>query len=258
MWCSLVLLDRLLCASEGPVARRYVENPPAVVVPADEAAIAGLFPAEWRTDRVRAQGTPVAGSEVPRTVRLVKSALSRYGPGSLAPLKTVVCLGSMSFFGLSFGGTNSLDTLYICNAGEREGYTDAYIYGAVHHEYSSILLRNNPGLLDRAQWDKALPPGFSYLGDGTDAIREGTSDVRFNPRLFSEGFLADYSRASLEEDFNLIAENLFVSLPEFWAAVDRSQRLRAKVELVAGFYERLDPGLNLARFRSTASPVPAR
>ena len=68
--------------------------------------------------------------------------------------------------------------------------------------------------------------------------------------MAKKGFLTQYSTASQEEDFNMLAEGLFSGEPGFWTLVDEHALLKAKVSVVLGFYSKLDPQFDEAFFKS--------
>ncbi|MEZ0327199.1 MAG: hypothetical protein ACAH95_14965 [Fimbriimonas sp.] len=218
----------------------------------------GMFPSSWQGGDVSAKATPIAATEIERSLRLVKHALAKY-PTSLlkSDLKKIYLVREMFFYGLPYGGTNSLDTLYICNEGIRKGFTDSYVEGSVYHEFSSILLRNYESLWKQADWTAANPKGFQYLGNGTDAVRVGATSLNRDPKLYPLGFLTTYSKASVEEDFNVMSESLFMGGDGFWKAVDKYEPLRRKCKAAVAFYGKIAPQFTESWFRKQASGRPA-
>ncbi|MCW5938259.1 MAG: hypothetical protein KF884_08095 [Fimbriimonadaceae bacterium] len=209
------------------------------------------FPEPWRKGDIAAKGEPVAPAEVDRALAAVQKALDAYPEALLAVhLKRVRLVGRMEFFGVEYGGTNSLDTVFLAVRAASEGFTDQFIEASLHHEFSSILLRNGQAKFDGAAWSAANPEGFKYGSGGTDAIRSGQASTAYDSQLASEGILAQYSKASQEEDFNLIAEGLFCGGERFWKLVDSHERLARKVRLVIAFYSALDSQFGEAWFRA--------
>lgn len=214
-----------------------------------------MFPQSWMTEEIDAKSVPLDASEVARSQKAVIQALDCYPAKALKSLKVIYVSKEISFYGLGYGGTNSLDTVYITNDGPSKGYTDDYIRSTVHHEYSSILLRNFSSYLDQAAWTKTLPPSFTYRQGGTESVRTGTASTRYNPDFMKDGFLAQYATSSQEEDFNMTAEGLFSANPKFWAAVDQYPLLKGKVQIVVNFYKKLDPAFTETFFRTIVRPT---
>jgi hypothetical protein len=212
---------------------------------------AEVFPLSWRTSEIRASGAEADPAQVRRAVPILERELGRYAPVVLARhLKRIVLLGDLRFYeSLPYGGTNSSDTVYLVVRAAREGFTDRFIAESLHHELSSILLRENPRTFDQASWLAANPAGFRYLGNGTDAVRMGVAGLRIDRKCMREGFLCEYAKASVEEDFNMVAQTIFCAPASFWADLPNYPLLHSKVLLAIRFYRTLDPRLDEAYFR---------
>lgn len=229
---------------------------PRTRIPVSFLAENGMFPKEWTVEPINAVSADLDVPERERSAKVVLAAMAVYPAEFLKrELKAVYVTASIEFYGLAYGGTNSLDTVYLSNKGAAKGYSDAYIWGSFHHEFSSILLRNHPKLLDDKAWAAANPQGFSYGQGGTEALRDGKASTKYDPALAALGFVAEYAKASFEEDFNMIAEGLFSGNPEFWKLVDENPNLATKARLAMGFYQKLLPEYTEDRFRGLVPPV---
>ncbi len=212
-----------------------------------------IFPEAWQTAPINASGTTIAFSQVERTELAIAAAMSKYPVAVLTKnLKAVYLLRSMEFFNVGYGGTNSTNALYITNDGIDNGYSDSYLEQTFHHEFSSILYRNNPQLLDTAAWKKANITGFDYNDPeaGVGAIRNNQSSQDLDSVLCEKGFITQYAYSGLENDVNTIAQNLFKPDTGFWEIVDKYPRIRQKVKLLIAFYKRLDPVFTEDFFRN--------
>lgn len=210
------------------------------------------FPVEWQTAPTSAVSEPIGSWEIKRSKGVIATALAKYPVAVLAKtIKDVYFFKTMSFFDVGYGGTNSNDAVYITNDGPANGYTDAYLEQTYHHEYSSILFRDYPSLLDTVAWKSANVAGFDYNDPeaGVGAIRNNQSSQDLDTDLCNKGFLTQYSYSSLENDVNTVAQNLFKPDPVFWDYVDRFPRVRQKVKLLIGFYNKLDKSFTEAYFR---------
>ncbi len=174
-----------------------------------------------------------------------------------ASLKRVYLIRELNCYGLPYGGTNSVDAIYLCNDGLQNGYTDAFVENSAYHEFSSILLRNYFRFWKEEEWTAGNPKNFKYLGNGTDAVREGATSVHQDPTLFASGFLSVYSKASVEEDFNVMSENLFLGSTSFWKAIDSHPRLKVKAGAAMRLYQRIHPEFSEAWFRKQTPSRPA-
>lgn len=211
------------------------------------------FPVDWRNDRIDAQGQQIAVDEIPRSKRIAVRALNKYSTTLLGyNLKGLYFLKTMKFFGVSFGGTNSLDALYLTNNGIALGYTDNYIEQTFHHEFSSILFRNYVSYFDTTAWKKANDPTFDYNDpeSGVGAIRNGRSSQVLDTALAKYGFMTEYAMSSLENDLNTLAQNLFLPEQGFWNIVDKYPKIKTKMQLLVAFYNKLDDRYTERYFRA--------
>ncbi len=235
-----------------PLAASIEESKPDI--PIRTAVEDDMFPESWRGGDAKASAESLPAFEKARSIRLVEMAFTKYPKEVLQPnLKRVYILRTMSFFGMTYGGTNSLDTVYLSNRGVDYGYTDLYIEESFHHEFSSILLRNNRRSLDIRAWTNCNDPEVKYQGNGTDALQSGMADTRYRDEWHDLGFLAQYATASVEEDFNMMAEGMFGGDPRFWRAVDKFPRIRKKFDLILKFYQNLSPEFTEKKLRSYAN-----
>jgi len=214
---------------------------------------ADIFPDDWRNERIDAQGQQIAIEEISRSKQVAIKALNKYSTTLLSyNLKGLYFLKSMKFFGVSFGGTNSSDALYLTNNGITLGYTDAYIEQTFHHEFSSILFRNYARFFDTTAWKKANDPSFDYNDpeSGVGAIRNGRSSQVLDTSLAKYGFITEYAMSSLENDLNTLAQNLFLPEQSFWNIVDKYPKIKTKIQLLIAFYNKLDDRYTERYFRA--------
>lgn len=220
-------------------------------VPIYTAVRPGMFPSAWNAREISPIASSLEPEEVNRSFAVLDRAMEKYPEGLLKRnLKKVYVVRRLSFYGVPYGGTNSSDTIYLANAGREMGFSDRFLEESFHHEFSSILLRNYPSLFDRRAWLAANPTGFKYLGDGTMAVRSGSASTKASPRLQQDGFMAQYAMASIEEDFNMIAEALLTGNTDFWRAVRGSPRLKQKADVAIKFYNSLSGSFNETAFKA--------
>ena len=202
------------------------------------------FPDSWRKAPINAGAHPMELSEVIRVCPMVCDFLSAY-PETLLQrrLDTIYLVGSMEFYGKRYGGTNSRNALYICSTGVRNGYSREYVLGAMHHEFSSILLRSYRDQFPEKLWRAANPKGWKYQHrSGTDAL--GDPDLwKSDNALNKKGFLVGYSQSTLEEDFNMYATWGSVRLNKMREVALKHPRIKKKYRLIRAFYERIHPEL---------------
>lgn len=212
-----------------------------------------IFPDSWQGGSIKATGEQITLDEMQRAEPIIITALKKY-PQSLLnkTLRSVYLIKSMSFYNVGFGGTNSNDAVYVTNNGEAKGYTDSYIEQTFHHEFSSILFRDYPSLIDTTTWKQQNDPGFDYNDpeNGVGAIKNNQSSQGLSTELAGKGMLTQYAMSSLENDINTIAQNLFKPNPDFWNIADKYPRVGNKVKLLIAFYGKLNPVFTEEYFRA--------
>ena len=218
------------------------------------SADTSIFPARWLKPDIAASAEPIAPAEAARARADVAAALALYPEALLdAELGAVHLVGRLGYSGIFAGGANSLRDVYIAVRTPREGYTDRHIRECFHHEFSSILLRNHPAYLDLAAWKAAQDDkGSDSPGNGVESVRRGLVKTGLDPASCEKGFLSVYSRASVEEDFNVFAQNLLGGEKALWDAAAKYPRIAVKLRLMIAFYSRLDPKFDETFFRKLA------
>ena len=211
-----------------------------------------IFPKDWQVDPIDATAKPIDHKEIQRSKVIIATALNKY-PDIIFKknLRAVYFLKEMTFYNAGYGGTNSQDAVYLTNHGILWGYTDKYLEQTFHHEFSSILFRNNPALLDTNAWKDANIPGFVYNDpkNGVGAIQDDKASQRLDTLLCQQGVATQYSESRLENDVNTFAQNLFCPEKNFWNYVDRYPRIKKKTDLLIKFYAALSPMYTEAYFR---------
>lgn len=213
-----------------------------------------MFPKHWYEKQINAEAQPLERNERLRAINILDKAFDKYPENVLKnDLDRVYVLKSLKFYGVSYGGTNSRNTVYLADDGSNPNYTSQFIEGVFHHEFSSILLRTYPDILDEETWQNVNPSRFIYGNGGVIAILNGEASVDLDPKLFESGFLTRYSESAFEEDINVFAQNLFTGGHEFWVAVDTHKKIRKKASLLIGFYHQIDPAFTESYFRKISN-----
>ncbi|WKZ61035.1 MAG: hypothetical protein QY309_06015 [Cyclobacteriaceae bacterium] len=211
-----------------------------------------IFPEAWLTEEINGRATPLDTGEFKRSKAIITKALNKYPVELIRKhLTKIYVVGQLEFYGQEYGGTNSISEIYLSNGGSNLGYTDFWIEQAFHSEFSSILLRNYSFLFDKKKWI-SQNKGIHYGKSGTDALKHGKASETFDLELNKKGVLSLYSTASIEEDFNSFAENLFKSNTGFWEIVKMHKRIREKTSQIIEFYHRLDGRFDEKYFKSVS------
>jgi len=210
-----------------------------------------IFPRIWSGKNVSPDISPVPSEEVIRLQDLLTHAFLKYPVDLLTSnLDRVYVMKSMKFYGLPYGGTNYKQTIYLCDDTDNPYFSNEYIEQVFHHEFSSILIRNFSVRFDKTKWLALNPPSFRYGKGGAEAISQGTASMVLDPEMMKQGFLSEYSTASLEEDINVFAQNLFTGSRDFWSAVGLNDIIREKTLLLISFYHKVNPVFTETYFRS--------
>jgi len=218
-----------------------------------------MFPKHWYNPVINAEAEPLARSERQRFIAILNRTFAKYPDKVLREnLDRIYGLKKMKFYGVAFGGTNIRNTVFICDDETNPSFTDEYIEGVFHHEFSSVLKRSYPRYFNAGAWEAANSPAFIYGNGGVHAIMNGEASMLLDPEYYDKGLLTKYSQASVEEDINVFAQNLFTGNQEFWEIVDNNYRIRKKAFLLIGFYQKIDPKMNEDYFRRLNSRVAKR
>lgn len=210
-----------------------------------------IFPKNWYNPVIDATVEPLQPYERDRIIYTLNRAFQKYPNQVLREsLDRVYALKTMRFYGIAFGGTNVRKTVFMCDNTSNPKFTDDYVEGVFHHEFSSILMRSHPANLDLTKWESLNDPVFSYGNGGVNAIRYGEASLKLDPDLFESGFLTRYSQASVEEDINVFAQNLFSGSKTFWSVVDDNPRIRKKANILIKFYQSIDHRFSEYYFRN--------
>jgi len=209
-----------------------------------------VFPRNWYGQKIKAEARPLEKSERQRVILILNHAFEKY-PGHVlrTNLDRIYVFKSMQFYGVPYGGTNFRNTVYLTDDESRPSFTDIFIEGVFHHEFSSILKRSYPRYFDEKKWNAINSSQVKYGNGGVDAILNGEASLTLDPGLFEQGFLTKYSQSALEEDVNVFAQNLFTGGMEFWSIVDQYSRIRQKANLLIGFYHQIDSTFTEDYFR---------
>ncbi|MBI4091679.1 MAG: hypothetical protein HY427_00505 [Candidatus Levybacteria bacterium] len=194
---------------------------------------------------------PLPKEEIDRSLKTINSAIKKYPPASIRTnLKRIYVADTLLLSDSVSGGTYSGDRIFLMNKGISGGYPDIFIERVFHAEFSSILLRNYKKNFNEIEWKKINPEGFQYTENGAEAIRSGRDLIQFDYSLIKIGFLNEYSTTNIENEFNSFAGYMFTNNMTFWEIVDSNEKLRKKIDMVVGFYHKLDPLFTEGYFRN--------
>ena len=191
-----------------------------------------IFPSEWQSDKIQAKAT-IAHNERTYALNELEKALGKYPKDFDPKLKNIFLLGNFLYMGQKYPAAHTDENIYI---GIRHNYEVEKIF---HREFFEILLKNNASNFNTEDWIRLSHNTIKH----EDAYTSNNifSAQQLNPLLFGEGYLANYSLTSWENDVAVYAENLFAGGKEFWKIVDQYPLIRKKTMLVINFYHSLNP-----------------
>lgn len=186
---------------------------------------------------------PVEESNVAPYIAAIREELSEYSPVILEKaLREVVVCGLLKYEQWEVDGTFGQGILLL----SLESRSVRNVRRIVHHELSSALLLTFPHLFPIEKFEACNPTSFIYGGE----VRfDGKVSPNLDEKLAERGFVGTYSQTSSENDFNLFAEQLFLPEARFWKCVQRYPAFKKKTELVARFYQQIDPKFTEDYFR---------
>ncbi len=210
-----------------------------------------MFSQSWQDAPINAEAILLTDDkEIARSMKVMLRAASIYPASFLAgSLKKVYLLNEIKFYGLVYGGTNDDDNLFLTNKGEANGYTDDYMERTFHHELSSIILRKYSKNFDKATWVNITKYKFVTGNSGSKALATGETSTNIDEKYCKEGVLSQYSRASVEEDLNILTENLFMNNPELWEMAKKYPVIKQKINMVVKLYQSQNKNFTLAYFQ---------
>ncbi|MBL0689285.1 MAG: hypothetical protein JJW02_07635 [Pseudoalteromonas sp.] len=135
----------------------------------------------------------------------IEAALTTYPPGFVAEAIDAIYLsGPMLIEGAAAGGTYSSNSIILVNLSGWNGtnFNFENSLKGVHHELSSLVYIRSPFII--FAWQALLPKDWKPATSNFDALTKYKSAPDYNA-----GFLSDYGKTSVGNDFNIYAEFAF-------------------------------------------------
>lgn len=135
----------------------------------------------------------------------IEAALTTYPPGFVAEVIDAIYLsGPMLIEGAAAGGTYSSNSIILVNLSGWNGtnFNFENSLKGVHHELSSLVYIRSPFVI--FAWQALLPKDWKTAASNFDALTKYKSAPDYNA-----GFLSDYGKTSMGNDFNIYAEFAF-------------------------------------------------
>ena len=227
-----------------------------------------FLPKSWTEDPINGSIKPLDQKLRLAVLGILEAALAKY-PENVRQrfLGGVSVVGSLRFYDVSYGGTYMSNGRHIVLV-YRENFDSRGFEQRLHHEFSSLLLKQNQDLFDATRWSEANDPSFRYRapgiveeyeGDRSEATRvlaaeqektggSGSSLLEVDLALMESGFLTPYNQVSIEQDLNETTAHLFTN-PDVWDYCRRFPRIDQKIDVLIDFFRRVDPKMDRLYFR---------
>jgi hypothetical protein len=192
-----------------------------------------------------ASGVQAWSKHVKSSLPVLRDFLSAY-PDSVIKknLSDIFLLGRLKFMGREYAGSYYGSTIYLA-IGSLFRDSDTTLRGVLHAEFSSILFHRYE--FPKKKWQETNRADWKYLGTGLDML--GRDDVHYvTPELLADGFLEQYSQASIEEDFNTMVKWMFTKPERLQSFCLRYERIRKKYQLTIDFYKLVDQNIKVPDF----------
>ncbi len=191
---------------------------------------------EWKQEPANGRISPVIKKDLVRFLPVLRRELKKYPPGVFkGKLKRIIIFNELKFYGIEYGGSYFGKNVYFTVKTEKDKYSNEYLQTLIHHEISSIFFwsHNSPVY----KWADLNPAGTRYLDTNKkklQAIEDGESEGA--DTYYKQGFLNKYGKTSVEEDFNLYAQMLFVNPEKLNVLAKRYPVIKKKKEFTEAFY----------------------
>lgn len=187
---------------------------------------------------------PVNGSAVDMQIEItceylviLDRELAKYPAGLLAhAISTISLHESLSFYDVPYAGTVLNDTVFLTGQSPLD---DTFIAQLIHHELSSIFFHKFS--FPRERWVAELPFGFEYFVDDATVLHflRHENQIRASEELLRSGFVSNYGRTNLENDFNTFAELYFTDAQHLTSLAENYPRIAAKLAILTDFFNLL-------------------
>ena len=199
------------------------------------------FPQSWLRPPISAKGSQISSKEAERLLTIIEEFLSKYPKRVLLiNLSDIYLLGKLEFYSKSYVATANKSglALYIKSGEESKGFSELFLQGTMHSQFSSILLSNYSYLFPTEAWEAANASGWQYIGTQEEIL--GGKAYKQSEELLSRGFLVKYSQSSLENDFRMFANWIFTRPKQVQELASSHSRINEKYKLVKQFYDNIN------------------
>ena len=181
-----------------------------------------------------------------QAIAAIDKALCKYSP-SLKQLQNleIFCVASLKIGDKEVGATNSKtrDVILIRVRDSEEQLDPARLEQILHHEFSSLLVRQHLDVFPAQLWQATLPHGFEYTQQEPSDYVEARPGGDVEWQDLENGFLGKYAQVDPMQDINTVAEQVMMESSRYALAIRTFPRLRQKAFVYALFLTHVDPAL---------------
>jgi Tol biopolymer transport system component len=147
--------DGKLIHAGPPIRIRSRTRDTRTNVPIISVTDENMFPQRWLSSPIEARATRLSKKELKRSIYILDVAMSKYPILLLREnIKAIYLLNSLTLYGIAADASNSADSIYIVNTGDKE-YTDGYLESSFHRAFENLMLQKNNKGRDSGRWDMA-------------------------------------------------------------------------------------------------------
>lgn len=209
-----------------------------------------FFPPKSLLSRGYCTGEQFNLEDAPRIILNIEEFISRYDFNFIKRnLTDIFILKGFNCVGKPYGGTFYGSSIYI-NVGSN--YPDRVIRMTMHHEFASILKINYP--FPEQEWKLINDNKYPYTGNDIEMLDQ-REPPETPPEVLEAGFLSEYAKTTLDNDFSTYSEWLFTRENELCEMRKKYDRIDKKANIAIKFYESIDSGSKFLECeRSNAQP----
>ncbi|MCG6202627.1 hypothetical protein [Psychromonas antarctica] len=160
----------------------------------------------------------------------IEDSLAIYPPGFVSSIIDAIYIcGPMWMEGAPAGGTYAIKWIILSNSNKQNTLR------AVHHELSSLIFMRSLFVL--IAWSDLMPQDWKPASSNYEAL---TRDVNLPP-AYSDGFLSEYSKTFIENDFNVYAEFAFSEPARLRLLAQQHPIIAKKLGLLISAYTNISP-----------------
>jgi hypothetical protein len=151
-------------------------------------------------------------------------------------LRKIYLLTDLNCNHTPYGGTYSGKSIY---ASVYYYTSKTWLIEALHHEFSSILMKENPSLFSISEFADISGKNSYHTEIEEDCLKSSICRTDNKENLYRKGFINDYCTTSYENDYNVFVEFLFTKHYKLKLLSEQYPLINKKYQMVKQFYRQL-------------------